>query len=274
METISYFYQFGNLVTELRKKKKMNQVQFYDYLYPDNGKTDENKKKIMNAIENGKYKTLDRDFFMKICITFDISADYALGMRNDYSNYDIKFICEYTGLEEPVVKQLHKLNMDKNNGADISKLDEAIVGEDADEIYHRMRDKHDAIRLLKIINSLFKEGTWKNPKKKGRKEPYSNMTIFTALSMLCMTKAETMMAYPSMERMTDEEKLFHLSRDQQHVSPVYLDAGECMMLEDSDKVWHFVKPKDLIDQYARRMLNESVERMIVLLKTEETEKTV
>ena len=96
----------------------MNQIEFYKYLFPDTDKEDENIKKKMNKIENGKQSSVDFDFFLALCHKCDVSSDYLIG-KDSYENFDIKQVCEYTGLSEAAVKQLHKWQTDANNGADL-----------------------------------------------------------------------------------------------------------------------------------------------------------
>ena len=64
MELINHPRRFGNTVRSIRKKKHMNQIEFYKYLFPDTDKEDENIKKKMNKIENGKQSSVDFDFFL------------------------------------------------------------------------------------------------------------------------------------------------------------------------------------------------------------------
>ena len=67
METICYLKTLAKLVRSIRKKMRMNQVEFYNFLYPENPYTDENKKKKMNALERVKSKMVDWDLLLTLC---------------------------------------------------------------------------------------------------------------------------------------------------------------------------------------------------------------
>ena len=122
MEVNSYLVVFGERLKTIRRQKNMSQVKFYNYLYPHNEKSEETIKKKMNMIERGKQKSLDLDFVLTVCHRCDLSVDFLLGIRDDYRNYDLKYICDYTGLDQEAVGWLHKWNQGKNNGADISRI--------------------------------------------------------------------------------------------------------------------------------------------------------
>ena len=269
METKGYLTNFGDTVFRIRREKKMNQVQFYDFLFPGNELTDENKKKKMNAVENAKKAYVDWKFLIALCEKCDISADYFLGLRKDYSNHEREFVSEYTGLEERAVKILHKWKLAKNNGTDISKLDGAFSGEDADEQYRRTREKQEGMQFLKIINYLFTEGIRKNPDRRGKKEPYTNLSILYALYMLTLAKPEIMDAYLSNESLEGNWDLFNFNIMDVSKRKVTVDASKPFLMRDSTKIWHYCSAKIIIEQYARKELNKSIDRLIEQLSKEE-----
>lgn len=269
MEIKRYLDALGDYVYRIRKEKKMNQVEFYDYLFPDNTLYDENKKKKMNAIEHSKQKYVDWELLITLCEKCDVSADYILGLRKDYSSHEREFICNYTGLEEKAVRKLHKWNLAKNNGTDISKLDDAFCGDDADEQYNKTREKQEGMQLLKIINYLFTEGVRRNPDRRGKKEPYTNLTILYALYMLTLAKPEIMNAYLSNESLEGNWDLFNFSVTDVSERQVVVDASKPFFLRDSTKLWHFCSAKIIIEQYARRQLDKSIDRLVEQLSKEE-----
>ena len=269
MEAKCYLKALGENVYRIRKEKKMNQVEFYDYLFPDNTLYDENKKKKMNAIEHSKQKYVDWELLITLCEKCDVSADYILGLRKDYSNHEREFICEYTGLEENAVKKLHKWNLARNNGTDISKLDDAFCGDDADEQYDKTREKQEGIQLLKIINYLFTEGVRRNPERRGKKEPYTNLTILYALYMLTLAKPEIMDAYLSNESLEGNWHIFNLNLTDVSDCKITVDASKPFFLRDSTKLWHFCSAKQIIEQYARSQMDKSIDRLVEQLSKEE-----
>lgn len=99
--------KLGEFVYEKRKNLKMNQVTFYKYLFPEKNLEDENIKKKMNAIENGKGKELNYELLFRLHDKFDLSLDYLFGFETEYPNYDNKAACNYTGLGPESIRQLH-----------------------------------------------------------------------------------------------------------------------------------------------------------------------
>ena len=266
MEYYSYLKAFGRQIKQIRKEMKMNQCEFYDYLFPELATSDENKKKKINAIEKAKQKRIDCEIMLKLCEKKDLSADFLLGIKEDYT---LAFICEYTGLSEKSVKQLHKWCMAANNGADVSKIDDVYFGDDAEEQYQKARDKQDALQFLRIINYLFTEGTYANPKHQGRNEPYSNLSIFTCLYLLCMAKPETIQAYLSQESLERNMHLFAFNVEDVTKELMSIDVQRGLYLQDNRKVWYYIDTKQYIEQYARKQLDEGIKRLITQVKREE-----
>lgn len=270
MEEKQYLNILGKKVKEIRKKLHMSQIEFHRFLFPEDGRDSEAVKKRMNAIENNKYQKLDLDFLLTLCHKCGVSCDYILGISEDYTNHEIEFVSNYTGLNEETIKILHKWNIDRNNGADISKMAGAYIGEDAEEQYKKAEKKQEGMQFLRIINYLFKEGIRKNPERRGRKEKYSNLTILYALYMLSMTKPEVMQAYLSNESLgIGNGGLFDPCVMDVSEYQIMVDAKKPFFLQDSSKVWHFCSAQQIIDQYARNMLNKSIDRLIEQIRKEE-----
>ena len=99
--------RLGEFVRNQRKKLKMNQTEFYRFLFPEKNLEDENIKKKMNAIEHGKGKELNYELLFRLHEKFDLSFDYLFGFETEYPNYDNKAACNYTGLEPEAIRQLH-----------------------------------------------------------------------------------------------------------------------------------------------------------------------
>lgn len=268
MEIYSYLKTFGDKVRQIRREMKLNQCEFYDYLFPQMATSEENKKKKINAVEKAKQKRLDCEILLTLCDKKDLSVDYLLGIKDDYSNHALAFICDYTGLSEKAVKQLHKWSVAKNNGADVSKIDDVYCGDDADEQYQRAYDKQDALQFLRIINYLFTEGVYKNPKHHGKKEPYSNLSIFTCLYLLSMAKPEMIEAFLSQETMERNGHLFASNVQDITGEIVSIDIKKGIFLQDNRKVWYNIEAKQFIEQYAKRKLEEGINRLIEQVKKE------
>ena len=122
---------------------------------------------------------------------------------------------------------------------------------------------------MKIINYLFTEGVRRNPDRRGKKEPYTNLTILYALYMLTLAKPEIMFGYLSNESL--ERNGYILNPDMIDVSncQITMDASKPFFLRDSTKLWHFCSAKQIIEQYARRQLDKSVDRLVEQLTKEE-----
>jgi hypothetical protein len=218
----------------------------------------------MNIIENGKQKHVDFDFMLAICQKCHVSADYILGLRNDYRNHENEFVCNYTGLEEHAVSILHEWEEDKNNGTDISKIDEVFVGEDAEEEIRKTYKKKQAIQFLRILNLLFMDDL-KAKKKTAR---YSNLRILYSLYTLCIEKPSTIYGKVKFtEEQRDYISYFNPSIENTF-DKVYLDATDVLMLKDESYVWYPFDAKQIIEQVARDHLNKAVDDLIDRVKKE------
>ena len=268
MELISYLLRYGECVRTERSKMKMSQVEFYNYLFPGNTKEEENIKKKMNMIENGKQKSLDLEFLLALCHKCSVSADYILGIDKDYSNHEIEFVCNYTGLEENAVKHLHRWCVGKNNGADPSKIDEVYIGDEGEQEYWRRYEKQIGIQFLRIINYLFKEGKRKKTKGDLHKGKYSNLTILHSLYLLCMSKPERVFGH--LVATEDDYTLWNLINRSPHASYcIYLDPQKPIHLQDDSKVWYPFQAKEILEQIARNRLNKDLDWLIEQVKMDE-----
>lgn len=54
-------------------------------------------------------------------------------------------VCNYTGLEEDAVKHLHRWCVSKNNGADLSMIDNVYIGDEEEQEYWRRYEKQSGI---------------------------------------------------------------------------------------------------------------------------------
>lgn len=267
MEQFDYLVNFGDCVKQIRKAKKMTQVEFYRFLYPEEVNGEENIKKTMNKIEHGKSKYLNTDLIIRFCQKCDVSADYLLGISKDYKNHEMELVCEYTGLEDYAVNQLHEWNIEKNNGSDISKIGEAFFEEDEEE-HLKMYRKQDGIAFLRIVNYLFKSGTRKNRKRKGGIEKYSNVKILYALYLLSMAKPKEVFAsfIPDEYTKIFNEKNPFFRFNNNHV-PV--DLNQPISMYDNNHILYVITPKDTLERIGREQLDEGVEWLIEQIKRED-----
>jgi len=180
MERIGYLKLFGSIVKHYRKEvERLSQINFYNLIMPNSQRTDENIKKKMNAIENGKEKNIDMDFLFAIKSRYNLSLDYIFGFETEYKNFENKYLCSKFGLKEFALEKIEQLSQDKE--FDLRTLQTNT--EEADDYYFRkMSNKDDAIIILRVINFLCDEDL-------SGKKPYSNMSILYMIYNYCMTSA-------------------------------------------------------------------------------------
>ncbi len=271
MELINHPRRFGNTVRSIRKKKHMNQIEFYKYLFPDTDKEDENIKKKMNKIENGKQSSVDFDFFLALCHKCDVSSDYLIG-KDSYENFDIKQVCEYTGLSEAAVKQLHKWQTDANNGADLSIIGNVVVGDDGDIKMHQAYNKQFALEYLKILNYLFTEiDTKETIFGETKKIRCSNIGVLNSLHTLCIKEPKKIVGTPIMGETFEgyEDFLFKMHPHLKTVlERVTIDASSTVILQDDSEIWYPLDVKSIIEQIGRRHLDKSIDRLIDTIKND------
>ena len=160
MERIGYLISLGEKVVKERTKKKMNQVDFYRYLFPDSDKEDETIKKKMNKIENAKQRSIDFEFVNVLCEKCDLSIDYLFGRQTEFKNHQSEFVNSYTGLSANSIEQLHewKKNLEDNVNTRILTDGYWHTGEsdiDPDDLFDRAHKKKEALHFIEIINYLF-----------------------------------------------------------------------------------------------------------------------
>ena len=83
-----------------------------------------------------------------------------------------------------------------------------------------------------------------------------------------MAKPEVMKAYLSNESLEQNARLFdpHIMDVTEY--EITVDAQKPLFLQDSSKIWHFCSAQQLIDQYARRILDKSIDRLIDQIRKE------
>ena len=253
----------GKRVQEIRTGLKMNRQDFYDYLFPNNGKSLECKKKKVYDVEKGCSKKIDMDFMLAVCEKENLSMDYLLGFIDDFS-YDLKHVCEYTGLDANAVKRLHYWNENQNSDADLSILTDGYCGfGNVDELYAKAHDKQVGMQLLRLVNFLFKDHEIVDNKKK---RPH--ISILYDLNQLIMIEPNEI----SGELKLDEDDI----RIIQEVTPWYfnkplelkIDASKTCTLSDKNNVFDLVLAKDLLRQAAWEYLKKDIDALIEDMENE------
>lgn len=102
-----YNYQeIGERIRKEREKKGFSQGDLLNHI-KDNGKPCFGRN-VLSKIENGDataFNAIKISHLVSLCETFNCSISYLLG-EYTYRNYDNKFICEKTGLEESSLNAL------------------------------------------------------------------------------------------------------------------------------------------------------------------------
>ncbi|WP_027205895.1 helix-turn-helix domain-containing protein [Butyrivibrio fibrisolvens] len=263
MEANSYPVVFGENVRNMRKKKGMSQVDFYRLLYPGDELSVESIKKKMNKIENGKFKNVDFDLLQRYCSIFDVSVDFLFGREKDYSNYDNKFISEYTGLSDKVIKQLHKWNKDKNIKLSEDLQDEmSLVCDDiSDKTRFQQIRKETAMIFLGMINLLFEEGTETvNINGHKHKNKFSNLSIIHSLYMLCVDQPKVIYGHLTKDYMED-----NYGYDTRHSDYASMKASN-LLYQDEDGVYYPLNMAMVIQQQARKRLDKAIDLLRIQIK--------
>ena len=270
MERISYLISLGEKVVEERTKKKMNQVDFYRYLFPDSDKEDETIKKKMNKIENAKQRSIDFEFVNVLCEKCDLSIDYLFGRQTEFKNHQSEFVNSYTGLSANSIEQLHewKKNLEDNVNTRILTDGYWHTGEsdiDPDDLFDRAHKKKEAQHFIEIINYLFEDGEYKNNKKN---EKYSNLSILYSIYDMCISKPKRIMGD---SEYSQAERQAFLSEDQTVSNFVKPFGDGLIMICDNEEVWRPVNSRDLIIQLAKNRLDKQLDRLIEHINSRQAE---
>lgn len=189
METKLPLKNLGDYVCKIRKRKKMNQVEFYRFLFPESDAEEENIKKKMNSIEHGKGKRVNYELLIRLHEKFDVSLDYLFGFETKYPNYENKAACLYTGLNPETIKQLHNWSLYAN--MDIPESSTGMSVAQREEYEHKRQLITDAKWIYEIINMLFQ------PKyKEDLVDGISDLSVLYDIYMLSVDIPDTVYGIP------------------------------------------------------------------------------
>lgn len=89
----------GERIKEVRQQKKISQKEVAEKLSC--------KRELMSYYENGQ-RNITASTLIKLANILNVSSDYLLGLSNVKStDTNIKSICDYTGLSEIAINNLH-----------------------------------------------------------------------------------------------------------------------------------------------------------------------
>lgn len=261
MEQNNYLISLGARVVEERSKRKMNQVEFYRFLFPDNPKEEETIKKKMNKIENAKQKTIDFDFVYVLCEKCNLGLDYLFGKQVDFKCHEIEFVNGYTGLSANSIEQLHEWKKGLDDDIDINLFKDGFLYLDGNDIdpdylFNRVEKKKTGIQFIKIINYLFEGGEESKGK---RKEKYSNLSILYSIYNMCLSTPKEIMGISNVTP-NNYEPISRLNQIESCYIKPYDDGS--ILLRDSEDVWRPVNSRDLIIQMAKNKLDKQLDRLI------------
>ena len=248
MEKKNPLFVMGDRIKEIRKREKMNQIEFYKKLYPDKDLEDENIKKKMNAIENGKMKRIDIELLFRLHEVFDVSIDYLLGYETEYPSYENEAASKYTGLSSDAVYQLSFWNKYKNKK--VSELPIKASDKEFIEYHTEIVRKNEANWILDITNKLLemKDDT-------DEKDRIADLSILYDLYMMTLSPPKTVKGIT--EEIADSDR----SLAEKAVNSVKI-ASEMMFFTDEMGEVHHIDMGAINQQLWKERLLRDVELFV------------
>ena len=244
MEINLHLNEMGEKIYRIRKEQRMNQVDFYRDLFPEKDLEDENIKKKMNAIENGKNKRADYELLFRIREKYDVSLDYLFGFETEYPSYENKAASMYTGLSSEAVGQLHYWCRYK--------------GRKVPELYPGMTERQ--IRAINNESVLSRESEWilfitskllEKKSEKDEKTGIADLSVLYDIYMMSLEPPKTLLGIPEeilTKQLSFEDKIGHTVRVSANTVSYIDEMGEIHQVDIrkmNQQVWKERLIKDL-----------------------------
>ena len=252
MEYNIHLVEMGNKIRTIRTKHKMNQVAFYRYLFPEVKLEEENIKKKMNALENGKSIRINFELLQRIHDKLDVSIDYLLGYETEYKNYENKAVSDYTGLSSEAVSQLHFWS--KYKDSDLPEPTASITDAEFLRNLTEQQNKQDSYWILYITSKLL-EMKSDEEQKKG----IADLSILYDIYMMSLDPPEYILGIPND---IASKKIPFLEKA---VNSVQI-AANSISYKDSNNEIHPINIGLLNQQIWKERLIQDVEKFIIEIK--------
>ena len=255
---IPYIDAIGTTVKKERTKKNMKQIEFYNFLFPNNGLDLKNTKSKMHDIEKSKRKTIDPDLLYALHEKCNLGMDYIFGYETVFPNHENENACKYTGLSVETIELLHELAEAKR--ANVPPLEPDMSEEDCSKRCRILDKKQEAEWILNIVEMLLTENI------DNKNESYPNYNILFDLYMLSVIKPERIFGIT--RDYTDEdlsiEQVFNKSRE------LYITS---LSMQDSFGLGHTIDINKIHQQIWKERLAADIERFIAMVQDYISKKT-
>ena len=249
---ISYIDAIGTTVKNERTKKKMKQIEFYNFLFPNNGLDLKNTKSKMHDIEKGERKTIDPDLLYALHNKCNLGMDYIFGYETVFPNHENENACKYTGLSVETIELLHELA--EAQRACVPPLVPDMSNEEFSKRCEILDKKQEAEWILNIIEMLLTEDI------DNENESYPNYNILFDLYMLSVAKPEKI--YGITRDYTDEDELC-IKQILSKSKELYIDS---LSMRDSFGVGHVLDIYKIHQQIWKEKLNTDIDRFISMVQ--------
>lgn len=244
---INHLKQIGDCVKRERNKRKMNQLEFYRFLYPGSNLANEGIKSYMNEIENAKRKKIDPDFLLELHEKCDLGMDYIFGYETEFPNHESENASNYTGLSVETIELLHKLALAKK--AEIPSLEPGMNDEDYKNRCNMLNDKQEADWILKIVEVLLTEDMETN------EGSLPNFNILFDLYMIAVMRPATLRGI-ELNSVEENDGLMQISGK---YKDLYVDS---LYMKDTFGISHTINMDKVHQQIWKDKLYDDVKRFI------------
>ena len=256
---ILYLEKIGDCVKTERTNRKMSQIKFYKYLYPDSNLTNESIKSYMNDIEKAKRKTIDPDFLLALHEKCNLGMDYVFGYETEFPNHENENASNYTGLSVQTIELLHELA--KSVTAEIPALEECEGKEDWERRCKLISDKQGAEWILRIIEVLLTEDV------ETSEGSYPNYSILFDLYMMAIMKPERINGVV----VESDRKMGDLMSNPNKSKEIDMNS---LFMKDSFGFLHTIQIDEVHQQIWKDKLKADIERFIPVARKYFSEKII